>query len=178
MKPTVRRAFQSFIFDPLKFCLICFLQNYRHTFSIYSHSCHQAKLRNAAKSAINRWVKPHPKNPKMTAPEWVQKEWREGCKNELADLLSQCNFQKDRHMHVFWIIKCFVDYTIVCVSSHKSQEEFMNKLIITVKKQQKFKLVLDEGWYSKTELVDLKWTTSGSLFHSTYTGVHWKSVFD
>lgn len=48
----------------------------------------------------------------------------------------------------------------------------MNKLIITVKKQQKFKLVLDEGWYSKTELVDLKWTTSGSLFHSTYTGVH------
>ena len=55
----------------------------------------QAKLRNAAKSRLNRWVKPHTRNPSANAPEWMIKEWKDGCKASIADLLSHCNFDKD-----------------------------------------------------------------------------------
>ena len=61
----------------------------------------QAKLRNAAKSQLNRWVKVHKRHPQKTAPEWLQKEWREGCKSSIADLLSHCNFNKDRFTGIF-----------------------------------------------------------------------------
>ena len=56
----------------------------------------QAKLRNAAKSQLNRWVRVHKRHPQKTAPEWLQKEWAQGCKNSMADRLSHCNFNKDR----------------------------------------------------------------------------------
>lgn len=93
----------------------------------------KAKLRNAAKSRLNRWVKPHTRNPSANAPEWMIKEWKDGCKASIADLLSHCNFDK---------------------------EQFLNKLYITVKKQQKIELTLDQGWYSEAELVELGWKKS------------------
>ena len=43
---------------------------------------------------MNRWVKPHPKQPALDAPEWLRNEWQNG-KNDIADLLSHCNFQRD-----------------------------------------------------------------------------------
>ena len=55
----------------------------------------QGKLRNAAKSRLNRWMKPHKRNPALDAPEWLQKEWRTGVRADIADLLSHCNFNKE-----------------------------------------------------------------------------------
>ncbi len=58
----------------------------------------EAKLRLQAKSRLNRWIKPHPKQPHLDAPEWLVKEWKTGVRNDIADLLSHCNFQKDRNV--------------------------------------------------------------------------------
>ena len=55
----------------------------------------QVKLRNAAKSRLNRWVKPHKRNPELDAPQWLITEWQKGNKAIVADLLSECNFDKD-----------------------------------------------------------------------------------
>ena len=53
-------------------------------------------MRRQAKSRLNRWCAPHPKQPHLDAPEWLVKEWKSGVKNDIADLLSQVNFSKDR----------------------------------------------------------------------------------
>lgn len=66
-------------------------------YDIYASLPHlQAKLRNAAKSRLNRWVRPHKRLSHLDAPEWLKKEWSTGSKNAIADLLSQVNFNKDR----------------------------------------------------------------------------------
>ena len=49
------------------------------------------------------------------------------------------------------------------------QEQFLNKLYITVKKQQKIELTLDQGWYSEAELVELGWKKSGAHFNRNAT---------
>lgn len=56
----------------------------------------QAKLHLAAKSRLNRWVKPHARAKHLDAPEWLIKEWREGNKADIAALLAHHNFNKDR----------------------------------------------------------------------------------
>lgn len=56
----------------------------------------QAKLHLAAKSRLNRWIKPHKRGPHLNAPEWLIKEWREGNKADIAALLAHHNFNKDR----------------------------------------------------------------------------------
>ena len=55
----------------------------------------EAKLRSAAKARIIRWVKPHKRRQELNAPEWLKKEWASGDKNNIADLLSHMNFNKD-----------------------------------------------------------------------------------
>ena len=64
-----------------------------------SVSSPKAKLRNAAKSRLNRWVKPHARRSELNAPEWLIEQWKNGCKNDIADLLSQENFNKDWSTH-------------------------------------------------------------------------------
>lgn len=56
----------------------------------------QAKLHLAAKSRLNRWVKPHARAKHLDAPEWLIKEWRESNKADIAALLAHHNFNKDR----------------------------------------------------------------------------------
>lgn len=75
----------------------------------------QAKLRNAARSHIMRWIKPHPKQPVKDAPEWLQNEWRTGNKNEIADLLAHCNFKRD--LARFGCKSIFIGSEIPIVSS-------------------------------------------------------------
>ena len=58
--------------------------------------CLQVKLRNAAKSRLNRWVKPKTRRSELNAPKWLIDQWATGCKNEIADLLSHVNFKKDQ----------------------------------------------------------------------------------
>ena len=52
-------------------------------------------LRKAAKARIDRMCKPHGKRTALNAPEWLKAEWAKGNKNEIADVLRECNFQKD-----------------------------------------------------------------------------------
>lgn len=59
------------------------------------HGPFQAKLRLAAKAKIIRWVKRKTKRRDRVAPELVQKEWANGNRNALADLLFKVNFQED-----------------------------------------------------------------------------------
>lgn len=57
------------------------------------------KLRRAAKARISRMVAPKSRRKELTAPDFVRKEWEEGNKNAMADLLQRVNFEKDP----FWI---------------------------------------------------------------------------
>lgn len=41
-------------------------------------------------------LQPKSKRKELTPPDYVRKEWENGDKNALADLLQQCNFQKDQ----------------------------------------------------------------------------------
>lgn len=63
--------------------------------------CHTAlpcqwQLRRAAKARIGRMLQPKSKRKELTPPDYVRKEWENGDKNGLADLLQQCNFQKEQ----------------------------------------------------------------------------------
>ena len=53
------------------------------------------KLRRAAKARISRMVAPKSRRKELTAPDFVRKEWEEGNKNAMADLLQRVNFEKD-----------------------------------------------------------------------------------
>ena len=55
----------------------------------------QVKLRNAAKSRLNRWMKPHTRNPELNAPAWLAEEWKKSSRAAIADMLADCNFDKD-----------------------------------------------------------------------------------
>ena len=53
------------------------------------------KLRRAAKARVDRMVKPHGSRTWLNVPEWLRAEWKSGNKDEIADVLCNCNFQKD-----------------------------------------------------------------------------------
>ena len=42
-----------------------------------------------------RWVRPHQKRAKLDAPEILKSEWESGDRNQIADMFSFCNFEKD-----------------------------------------------------------------------------------
>ena len=56
------------------------------------------KLRNAAKQRIRRMCAPKRKRTDLAAPEWLAAEWSKGSqqKDELAEILQQVNWNKDR----------------------------------------------------------------------------------
>lgn len=52
-------------------------------------------LRRAAKARLDRMCKHHGKRQNLNVPEWLQREWKNGDKNEISDVLLECNFSKD-----------------------------------------------------------------------------------
>lgn len=71
--------------------------------SIPTWSCLQIQLRRAAKARIHRMIQPKSKRKELVAPEYVAKEWKEGDKNGMADLLLKLNFKKDPYMlYITW----------------------------------------------------------------------------
>ena len=56
-------------------------------------------LRKAAKARIDRMVKDHPRRPDLNVPQWLKKEWATARKDDVADVLRQCNFDKDTWIH-------------------------------------------------------------------------------
>ena len=55
----------------------------------------QVNLRRAAKARISRMVAPKSRRKELSVPDYVRKEWEEGSKNNMADLLLRVNFDKD-----------------------------------------------------------------------------------
>ena len=45
-------------------------------------------------------MKDHPSKPHLNVPAWLVKEWSTGRKDDIADVLRQCNFDKDTWYHV------------------------------------------------------------------------------
>ena len=62
-------------------------------------------LRRAAKARVDRMVKPHGKRTWLNVPDWLREEWRTGKKDDIADILRDCNFDKDT---LYLVIECKV----------------------------------------------------------------------
>ena len=61
----------------------------------------EMKLRRAAKARIDRMTKNHPSRSHLNSPEWLKREWKGGgsmTKDEIADVLREANFNKDRSL--------------------------------------------------------------------------------
>ena len=71
----------------------------------------EEKLLLAARSRLNRMMKPHKKKKGLEAPESARRYWEEGNKQEMTLLLRDCNFCKDISglLHSF---KCISDLLI------------------------------------------------------------------
>ncbi|CAL1147192.1 unnamed protein product [Cladocopium goreaui] len=91
----------------------------------------QFNLRRAAKARIHRMIQPKSKRRELLAPDYVAKEWQNGDKNGMADLLVSVNWSK---------------------------ESFFSELLIIIKRKKTYQLVIDEGWYSESELKELGWS--------------------
>lgn len=46
--------------------------------------------------------------------------------------------------------------------NNKWQEDFFSQLLIIIKRKKSYQLVVDEGWYSESELQELGWNQYGS----------------
>ena len=81
--------------------------------------------------------KDHVRNPHLNVPDWLKKEWASARKDDIADVLRQCNFDKD---------------------------EFLATMKTIVTKRQTTKLKKEQGWYCEEEMrSDLKWKESKIL---------------
>lgn len=86
-------------------------------------------------------------------PEWVQKEWRTGDKNALADLFVQTNFQKEPYPFHFIATSLMLSvFYLASLFFMLGQEDFLNRLQTIVRKRQSIKLTIDEGFYSESEM--------------------------
>ncbi|CAL1140643.1 unnamed protein product [Cladocopium goreaui] len=78
--------------------------------------------------------KHHGKRQNLNVPEWLQREWKNGDKNEISDVLRECNFSK---------------------------EVFISTMQTIISKKQSMRIKKEEGWYSEGEMKnDLGWSTS------------------
>ncbi|CAL1173274.1 unnamed protein product [Cladocopium goreaui] len=91
----------------------------------------KARLRAAARAQLMRWLKPKTKRSHREAPEVVKTQWNTGNKNDIADMLAKCNFDKDK---------------------------FVNELTVVVSRKQKVKMLINEGWHTEEEMrTELHW---------------------
>ena len=114
-----------------------------------------------------RLVKVKGTKKSLNVPQWVRDEWATGSKDELADLFARENFNKDSLINVWFILShCFKSQMASNVPKPASiffhlQDAFINNFQIMVTKRQSFKLTVDEGWYSESEMRDeLSWNAS------------------
>ncbi|CAJ1428540.1 unnamed protein product, partial [Effrenium voratum] len=74
-----------------------------------------------------RWVKPKSRRKELEAPEWLRKEWQNGNKKVMADLLSHLNFER---------------------------EAFLNKMLICIRKKQT--VIPSFSCFGKTQAMQLR----------------------
>ena len=73
-----------------------------------STSSLQFNLRRAAKERIRRMVAPHSRRKDLETPDYVKKEWENGNRDDMAELLMRLNFNKDwsPHNSFFTVAPC------------------------------------------------------------------------
>ena len=151
----------------------------------------QFQLRRASKARIDRMRQPKSRRKDLVAPAYVVEEWKNGDKNALASVLEQVNWDKDRHLsqghvglhdhqhstsiyifqniwwdtnpgfYTFWQTLDFIGQTF--------QDAFFSEVLTIVKRKKTYQLVIDEGWYSESELEELGWSKSLSQIMSFKT---------
>ena len=67
----------------------------------------QMRLQRAAKARIDRMCKNHARRRELNAPEWLKQEWNTGRKDQMAQVLQDCNWDKDTvrvtsHLQYAW----------------------------------------------------------------------------
>ena len=71
-------------------------------------------LRRAARSRIDRMVKVKGKRVSLNVPQWLRDEWAKGCKDQIADVLRDANFDKETAEKIVW---CDLDKTYQSLKS-------------------------------------------------------------
>lgn len=70
------------------YCIICSYQT--------STGDLQERLREAAKARIRRMCQAHKKKAQYNVPQFVVEQWKTQKQNEMAQLLMDCNWSKER----------------------------------------------------------------------------------
>ena len=55
----------------------------------------KARLQRAAKARVDRMCKNHGKRKDLNVPEWLKNEWKTGKRDQIAQVLQDCNWDKD-----------------------------------------------------------------------------------
>ena len=84
---------RHFFFASICMPIVCIYMEFRCR--LQPHQLRQARLRAAARAQLMRWLKPKTKRSHREAPEVVKTQWNTGNKNDIADMLAKCNFDKD-----------------------------------------------------------------------------------
>ena len=110
---------------------------------------------------------PKSKRQDLSPPDYVRDEWKRGDKNAIAQLFEQVNFDKDWSVHTSasWHFQTFLRghnnfqlrYSSVALTSF-GQDKFFSELLIIIKRKKTYQLVIDEGWYSASDLAELGWS--------------------
>lgn len=80
-------------------------------FSIYTSSW-QAMLKQAAKQRLRRYMTEKKKRKELEAPEWVRREWKTRSKDEMAQLLMDCNWSKVPLRGFLTVVHWFCSYNM------------------------------------------------------------------
>lgn len=165
--------------------IVCIYMEFRCR--LQPHQLRQARLRAAARAQLMRWLKPKTKRSHREAPEVVKTQWNTGNKNDIADMLAKCNFDKDlsQTWWTSWLLtlcmynsirpSCSVKFQVyfLCLNAC-GQDKFVNELTVVVSRKQKVKMLINEGWHTEEEMrTELHWNKllafiNTELEHMTY----------
>jgi hypothetical protein len=169
--------------------IVCIYMEFRCR--LQPHQLRQARLRAAARAQLMRWLKPKTKRSHREAPEVVKTQWNTGNKNDIADMLAKCNFDKDLSQTWWnsWLLtlcmynsirpSCSVKFQVyfLCLNAC-GQDKFVNELTVVVSRKQKVKMLINEGWHTEEEMrTELHWNKllafiNTELEHMTYIYIY------
>ena len=98
----------------------------------------------------------------LEVPACIREEWEKGptSRNNLAELLLHFNGNKEGPcMFAAFLLPA----TPPCSSAHRTQEQFVAEVELSIRKSKTWTVVKDQGWYSESEMkADLKWSVPGT----------------
>ena len=101
------------------------------------------------------------KRKDLDVPQWVRDEFQKNNKNDMADLLMHCNWDKARNPILFFscLTEDILKRQMLCTNL-RPQDKFVAELEIVVKKKSSIKITRDMQWMSEKEMKDdLGWSS-------------------